>query len=817
MTQQVEADIAQHPTEERDDQLSIEAEGDLQDNFEDGDHGNITPLEPNPITENFAFDDNDSDSAEEDLPHNNEENAPREQLPDRSDHSFKELFSFLLKNGNYRDFRVRFSLGEILFLVLSVTLLHNMSLTATVDIMKMLNVICCTKLFPSSKFLFKKYFNPESGMNMHYTCEHCGNYLGLKKNKNGETEITMDCVECNTKNTMGGYRYNNSFITIDVVNQISDLLNDPSYKFTFNSPNDGDVLTDISSGSMFKRKIPNRVFGQAPATQFITCTFNSDGSPISKDGKTTITPIFLMINELDAKDRGKNLVLAGLWYGKIKPRMDVFLEAFTNQMNDLYTNGFSINKNGINKNFKVLTLCCCVDTVARAPMQGIKGVNGYYCCSWCTIKGKVGEVKPVKYACEQPTPAPRTEKGFLTSARKIVAGVKDVDILKGVTSGSPFLNMKMFSMIWGFIPDYMHLVILGVTDRFTDIWFANANFEGYIGSPAILSYMDSKIQNIKVPKFLKRLPVKITMRQVMKSKELENWFLFFSVPLLKGHLPRKFYNHWKLLVQAVRILLQDEVTHYEIDRAELLLLEFVTKTEKYYGHFEMTYNMHQLLHLAESVRRWGPLWSHTAYPFESSLGNLKSVLKATKGVAHQIVRNIEINRAVKHILNNHEISDTIYQCVESIQDFEALKAVKTDANETFLGYSCPFNENVTGLPINLIFNEFRKVVKNGVSYKIAKENNGKTDCSYVELDDGTFAQLANILCSVEEPKCSYVIINKLLIEEEPNITHIKRIIGRGAKFCCKLQSVKSVAVHISVDDFNDYICSIPLKHYAVNL
>ena len=75
-----------------------------------------------------------------------------------------------------------------------------------------------------------------------------------------------------------------------------------------------------------------------------------------------------------------------------------------------------------------------------------------------------------------------------------------------------------------------------------------------------------------------------------------------------------------LLVEAVYIMLQNEITITQLDHADRLLHIFVAKTEALYGKEAMTFNVHQLLHLAASVRDWGPLWSHSGFPFESGNG-----------------------------------------------------------------------------------------------------------------------------------------------------------------------------------------------------
>ena len=58
---------------------------------------------------------------------------------------------------------------------------------------------------------------------------------------------------------------------------------------------------------------------------------------------------------------------------------------------------------------------------------------------------------------------------------------------------------------------------------------------------------------------------------------------------------------------------------------------FVAQTETLYGKEAMTFNVHQILHLAVNVRDRGPLWSHSDFPFESGNGKLVKKIYAARG------------------------------------------------------------------------------------------------------------------------------------------------------------------------------------------
>lgn len=90
----------------------------------------------------------------------------------------------------------------------------------------------------------------------------------------------------------------------------------------------------------------------------ISVTLNADGAPVFKSSATSIWPIQLSVNEIPAKDRMNNLVLAALWFRKSKARIDMFQKAFDDIMQNLSDTGFPLNFKG-NRNIQsVLYLFC---------------------------------------------------------------------------------------------------------------------------------------------------------------------------------------------------------------------------------------------------------------------------------------------------------------------------------------------------------------------------------------------------------------------------------------------------------------------------
>ncbi|KAK8767672.1 hypothetical protein V5799_005547 [Amblyomma americanum] len=61
------------------------------------------------------------------------------------------------------------------------------------------------------------------------------------------------------------------------------------------------------------------------------------------------------------------------------------------------------------------------------------------------------------------------------------------------------------------------------------------------------------------------------------------------------------------------------------------LHDFVSKAAGYYGQRFMTFNVHQLLHLAKNVENLGPLWANSAFPLETGNEKVVKMVKAAKG------------------------------------------------------------------------------------------------------------------------------------------------------------------------------------------
>lgn len=101
-----------------------------------------------------------------------------------------------------------------------------------------------------------------------------------------------------------------------------------------------------------------------------------------------------------------------------------------------------------------------------------------------------------------------------------------------------------------------------------------------------------------------------------------------------------------------------------MDLAEQALRKFVRNFEKLYGATNVSFNVHLLMHLAASVRNWGPLWTTSTFPFESFNGTLLKFFNGTTHVSDQVVKRFLRWRAL-----STKAGTTMANANDNIQNF----------------------------------------------------------------------------------------------------------------------------------------------------
>ncbi|RXN22564.1 hypothetical protein ROHU_023413 [Labeo rohita] len=213
------------------------------------------------------------------------------------------------------------------------------------------------------------------------------------------------------------------------------------------------------------------------------------------------------------------------------------------------------------------------DSKARPAMQNTTQFNGYFGCGFCLHPGTLVE-KQVKYTVTDREYPDREVKKMLADMEQAVTQNRSV---RGVKGPSPLINMPFFDIVWGFVPDYMHAVLLGVIRQLTELLLNNTDQPYYIGSPNTMMVLENRIKDIKPPHLITRQPRPLAEFKYWKASEWRAWLLFYSLPVLNDVLQPRYVNHLGLLVSALFLLLNENITFQDINKADNMLFEFVAR------------------------------------------------------------------------------------------------------------------------------------------------------------------------------------------------------------------------------------------------
>jgi len=83
----------------------------------------------------------------------------------------------------------------------------------------------------------------------------------------------------------------------------------------------------------------------------------------------------------------RNLILAGVWLGPVKPDMSTFLQPVLDEIHILHETGLPITKPAGPKLLRAKLLFCVFDLPARAAVLNLTQWNGRYSCTYCLDEG----------------------------------------------------------------------------------------------------------------------------------------------------------------------------------------------------------------------------------------------------------------------------------------------------------------------------------------------------------------------------------------------------------------------------------------------
>lgn len=126
-----------------------------------------------------------------------------------------------------------------------------------------------------------------------------------------------------------------------------------------------------------------------------------------------------------------------------------------------------------------------------------------------------------------------------------------------------------------------------------------------------------------------------------KANEYRFLLLYCGPVVLRGILNSRLYKHFLLFHSACRILCSSEYAFRYNGHAKVYLTSFFEAMGIIYGRQSQIMNAHNLIHLVDDVQNMNCTLSEiSAFPFESLLGRIKSLVRNANRPLAQVCRRL---------------------------------------------------------------------------------------------------------------------------------------------------------------------------------
>lgn len=683
--------------------------------------------------------------------------------------------------------------------VLKLFMKHNWTITCLEDVCKLINNIPgATINLPSTKYgIFKRFqsnCSPDIVKKYYIKCEACKIY------RNGNT-----CHECNSELKTNELNF---FAYIPIENQLKQSIEKNwSNIVNFDAENgDNGSISDVHSANILRTlyKKCEMLDGNV-----ISLSLNTDGANKFKCNKRSIWPIQVVQKFLPPNQRyeTQNIITTGIFYGLQKPDCLEFFQPLLNDMKKLGKVGITIEKAGEEYKFMPIISHCVVDLPAKHMIQCIKQYNGKNACTYCMHPGESVEFSK--------NTKPGRKKSNLYTSRKVIrytengrkyelrnsletmtsmAKETSTENIDGVTGLSCLVSLPNFDIIKGIGVDYMHSII-GIMRKFLDLFLCSKSHKRafYVNKKKI-KVLEKRLLSIKPIREITRPPRSLDQRADYKASELKYILLYYFPICLIGIIPQKYVSHFQLLSSSLYTLLKTNIAARELSVTENKLQNFVDLFQVFYEKKNMVMNIHLLTHIVESVKNLGPLWSHSAFPFEKNNGCLLKLVKGTTDVIHQITNKYIMQKSLETKIEQKRSIDTILH-----GKYKLINEHKIDLHHSH-SENCIKIRN-RKLPV------YSKISKHGTIYTSLAYKKLKNSVDYfIGLDNGIIGTAKYYICN---NNIKYVVMDEYEVMEE--IDHISDVEPTSIHLIAPVQSIVSKYIYMKINK-KEYVTLPPNKY-----
>lgn len=442
--------------------------------------------------------------------------------------------------------------------------------------------------------------------------------------------------------------------------------------------NESEILRDIYDGRVWKKFLSFNGIPFLSEKQSISLMMNIDWfQPFKNRNDYSVGVIYFVILNLPRSMRFKseNVIVAGLIpsFKKEPHSINTFLKPIVTEL-DMLWKGVRLESSIFTcvSIFRAALLCVSCDIPAARKCCGFKSHAGRLGCHKCfkVFPGDFGEKRDYS-GFDRQNWKPRTKSLHNLYANRVKNATSKTQADKISrdfgTFYSVLIELEYFDAIQFCVIDPMHNLFLGTAKKMFKLWVEND-----ILSTSHLEKIEERLESVNLLTDIGRIPTHISGNYgVFSAAEWKNWVTIFSLYALCGILPEKDYKCWEKFVLACRLLCKPFLLVDDIQKADLLLLDFCRTFEKVYALKDVTCNMHLHNHLKDCLLDYGPMHVFWCFSFERFNGVFGHFHTNNKAVEIQFMRKIMTAKfcdSFRDVLlenNCTEISEVFFNQIEA--------------------------------------------------------------------------------------------------------------------------------------------------------
>ncbi|KAL1916147.1 uncharacterized protein VTP21DRAFT_6151 [Calcarisporiella thermophila] len=444
-------------------------------------------------------------------------------------------------------------------------------------------------------------------------------------------------------------------------------ISSPEYKFG-----------DIFDGKRYKELVQAGFFTDP---RDIALSGSVDAFKLFKTDGYDCWPVILINHNLAPKERVKkqNILFSTLVPGPRLPKdFNSFLVPLVDELEQLEV-GVPCFDGSNNQNFtlRAHTVFWSGDMSTISKLAEFSEVHSLRGCRFCMLSGTYHRRKQEFQFPLVSTIEPMTEPmvlrthtqtleflRLLDSAESLSEGLRENVVEEtGINRRSILFDLKTTSFPTSFPVDTMHLLFDDIAQSTYFQWTSDLSplatvYNDRVSPTAAFKEVGAAMQacQVKIPTSFGAPPRNILKYgPKYKTEEWMDWVIMYSLVFLNDKIPTRVVKGWVKFVSAVKLCLSRTLTNEEINKIHDTLNDFYMHYIEEYADAitdiipEHRVAFHTILHIAESIREFGPPWVFWQFPMERYCRMLKAHVRSRSNPYNSLITQINLLEKLNHI------------------------------------------------------------------------------------------------------------------------------------------------------------------------